>query len=86
MKKRTEFEVMFRTKFGIAHDKRKCHLGETPEETFMNAWRSLPKWIDKTKESIDFEQDGNSFHISFDTFRETRFDFGLSVEVTELCE
>jgi hypothetical protein len=86
MKKKIQFEVMFRTEFGIAHDKRKCNLGETPEETFMNAWKSLPKWIDRTKESIDFEQDGNNFHVAFETLRETRFDFGLSVEITELCE
>jgi len=86
MKKRTEFEVMFRTEFGIAFDKRKCHIGETPEQTFMNAWNSLPKWIDKTKETIDFDQDGNHFHISFETLRETRFDFDLSVEISELCE
>lgn len=86
MKKRIEFEVMFRTEFGIAIDKRKCHLGDTPEQTFKNAWNSLPKWIDKTKESIDFEQDGNHFHISFEILREMRFEFNLSVQITELCE
>ena len=85
MKKRIEFMITFRTEFGIAIDKRKCHLGETPEETFMNAWKSLPKWIDRTKEFIEWEQDGNHFRLSFETFRETRFEFDLSIEITELC-
>lgn len=82
--KRTNFTITFRTEFGIAIDNRKCHLGETPEETFKNAWNSLPKWIDKTKEFLEFEQDNKMFHIAFETLKELRFEFNLAVEITEL--
>jgi hypothetical protein len=86
MSKKIEFEIWFRTKFGLAVDKRKCHLGETPERTFMNAWQSLPKRIDKFKDWIEWEQDEKEFHLSFDTFKETGFNFDLSVEIKSLEE
>lgn len=84
MKTRTEFTVHLTTEFGLGIDKRKCHLGETPEETFMNAWKSLPKRQDKNWFSITWEQDGKGFEIDRQLFRDNRFDFNLTVEQTEL--
>jgi len=82
--KRTEFIVNLTTQFGVGLDRRKCALGETPERTFMNAWKSLPKRIDKTWFSIEFDQNEKHFHLTRETFREFRFDFDLAVEITKL--
>ncbi len=82
--KRCKFTVWFRTEYGLAVDIRKCKLDEYPEETFKNAWCSLPKYIDKTKESIEWEQDGNKYFMSFDLFKEANFNFDESVEISNI--
>ena len=53
----------WQTKFGIATDKRKIELKETPEETFRNALNSLPKKMHKNWEQISFDFHGNTFLI-----------------------
>lgn len=80
MKRRTQFNVHLTTEFGLGLDRRTCKTGETAEETFMNAWKSLPKRHDKNWVSIDFEFEGKSFDISSELFRENRFDFELTAE------
>jgi len=81
---RIDFIVNLTTQFGFGVDRRKCAIGITPEQTFKNAWKSLPKWIDKAWDSIEFDQDGKHFSITKLTLREFRFDFELAVETTEL--
>jgi len=84
-KARTDFTVHLITEFGTGLDRRKCHLGETPEETFMNAWKSLPKRQNKDWLSITWEQDGKEFEVDRVIFFDNRFDFDLTVEQTELA-
>lgn len=82
MKTRAEFTVHIATEFGLGVDKRKCHLGDTPEDTFMNAWRSLPKRYDKNWVSITWEQGDKEFKIDRQLFRDNRFHFDITVEET----
>lgn len=83
MKTRTDFNVHVKTEFGLGLDRRKCHLGKTPEETFMNAWKSLPKRHDKNWLSINWEQDGKDFEVDRQLLRDNDFDFDSTVEVAE---
>lgn len=85
MKKIIDFNIHLTTEFGLGLDKRKCHLGETPEETFMNAWKSLPKNQDKRWFSITWEQDGKEFEVGRQLFQDNRFDFDLTVEQTDIA-
>ena len=80
MKRRIDFKVHTNNEFGIGLAERKAHLGNDPEETFMNIWKSLPKRLDKQWWMIEFEFEGELFSMPRDTFRETRFDFWSSIE------
>lgn len=84
--KRIEFTVDFRTKFGFATDKRKCHVVEGDAEgTFKNALKALPKWILKTWDVITFEMNDKEIAVMKHHLEETNFDFWNSVDVNELA-
>lgn len=84
MRQRIDFTVHLNTPFGFGLDNRKCHIGETPEETFLNAWKSLPKRQDKNWISIVWQQNNKEFEVSRGLLRECRFDFNAVVETTDL--
>ena len=79
--KRILFTVHLTTEFGLGIDKRKCHLADNPEETFMNAWKSLPKRQDKNWFTITWEQDGKHFEVDRQLLFDSNFDFNSTVEI-----
>ena len=78
---KTIISTSWQTKFGMANDKRKAELKETPEETFRNALNSLPKKMQKNWEQISFDFNGNTFLIMKRWLIETNFNFELSHEI-----
>ena len=62
---------------------RKCETGLTPEETFKNCLKTLPKRILKTWSKVSFNQDGYNYSVQKHWLVETNYDFHNSVLITK---
>ena len=84
MRKRIDFDIHTNNEFGIGFDQRKSHLGEDAEESFRNILNTLPKRLTKQWWMIEFEQDDKRHSVGKSSWKETRFDFWNSVEISEI--
>jgi len=80
---KTTFTVQFKIpQFNsIGRKGLKCDIGDTYEQTFKNALKTLNKTLLKNWVSISFEIGANSIEISRHLLEETNFDFNNSISI-----
>jgi hypothetical protein len=81
MSKMINFEVDFRTEFGAAHEERKAKESDSLEKQFNECLNSLPKWILKTWEAIEFFSGEEKIQVCKRWLDETNNDFENSHQI-----
>ena len=75
---KTEITISGTNEFGWFTTTKTIKTDLDPEQTFINMWKKLPRHMDKTWGTMEFEQDGISFCICRNTLKETGMDFWKS--------